>query len=106
MAVTTDVGDEHDIHPRNKKAVGDRLAALMLGEVPTPRFKAMRVKGSLVELSFSGAGLRGRTDGEPLQGFALAGSDRRFVPALARIEGPRIVVWHPDVKRPVAVRFG
>jgi sialate O-acetylesterase len=106
MAVATDVGDEHDIHPRNKKVVGERLAALMLGEPPTPRFKAMRVKGSLAEVSFTGAGLRGRSEGAPLQGFAVAGSDRRFVPALARVEGPRIVVWHPDAKQPVAVRFG
>ena len=106
MAVSTDVGDEHDIHPRNKKAVGDRLAALALGEAATPRFKALRLKGSLAELSFTGAGLRVRSEGEPLQGFAVAGGDRRFVPALARIVGDRIVVWHADVKQPVAVRFG
>lgn len=106
MAVTTDVGDEHDIHPRNKKAVGERLAAIALGEAPTPRFKALRIAAAQVELAFTGAGLRARSEGEPLQGFAVAGSDRRFVPALARIAGDRIVVWHPDVKQPLAVRFG
>jgi sialate O-acetylesterase len=107
MAVTTDVGDEHDIHPRNKKAVGDRLAALALGEAPTtPRFKALRVNGSQAELSFTGGGLRARVAGEALSGFAVAGHDRHFVPALARFEGQRVVVWHPEVTQPVAVRFG
>ncbi len=113
MAVITDVGDPKDIHPRRKETVGDRLArlarAMVYGEaVPChgPLHAAMVVEGDSAVLSFQHAesGLEAR--GGPLAGFEVAGEDRRFVPAAARIEGAKVIVRSPDVKVPVAVRYG
>jgi sialate O-acetylesterase len=113
LAVITDVGDQFDIHPRNKKPVGDRLAlaarALAYGQkvlYSGPAFSGLRVDGSKAILSFKhvGSGLMAR--GGPLTGFTIAGPDRKFVPAEAEIEGTKVVVSSPQVAQPVAVRFG
>jgi len=114
MAVTTDVGDEHDIHPRDKQAVGERLARLALHRVhgrrivdSGPQWRRARRAGARMVLLFDdhGAGLRARDDGD-LRGFAVADAQRRFVPAHARIDGRRIIVWSDRITRPVAVRYG
>lgn len=114
MAVTMDIGDPRDIHPRNKQDVGKRLAFLALnrtygkGEVPCfgPVFKAMAVDGGKVRLSFDHTlGELGPTD-KPLAGFTVAGEDKVFVPAQATIEGETVVVWSDTVAAPVAVRYG
>ncbi|MCC6908421.1 MAG: beta galactosidase jelly roll domain-containing protein [Phycisphaerales bacterium] len=113
MVVTMDVGNVADIHPRNKKAVGERLALWALsqtygrsvGEYSGPIYESMRRTGGRIEVSFTHAdGLNWRGD-EPV-GFQIAGRDRRFVPAQARIEGGRVVVWSPDVAEPAAIRYG
>ncbi len=113
MVVTMDVGNVADIHPRNKRAVGERLALWALsqtyrqniGEYSGPLYDSMHIVDGRIELSFTHAdGLKWR-GGEPV-GFQIAGRDRRFVPAQARTEGSRVVVWSPQVAEPVAVRYG
>lgn len=116
MAVTIDVGDANDIHPRNKQAVGARLALLALKNdygkrslvTNGPVFKSARVKGSTLVVSFADVakGLVVGTKDAPLQGFAIADQSQKFVPAQARIQGNTVVVSSPQVSHPVAVRYG
>jgi sialate O-acetylesterase len=113
QVVSIDIGDPHDIHPRNKREVGRRLAlaarAIEYGEKDLvysgPVFAGMKVKGDTVRLRFRnvGGGLVAK-DG-PLSRFAIAGEDRRFVWGEAAIDGDTVVVRSPDVPEPVAVRY-
>ncbi|MEO2127166.1 MAG: sialate O-acetylesterase [Christiangramia sp.] len=112
MAVAIDVGEWNDIHPLNKKDVGDRLAQaaknLAYGEeivAGGPIFESYEVKGDSIEIHFKnvGDGLMAE-DGE-LKEFAIAGKDQKFVWANARIEGDKIVVFSPKISHPVAVRY-
>ncbi|HRX87064.1 MAG TPA: sialate O-acetylesterase, partial [Phycisphaerae bacterium] len=112
MAVTIDVGEGNDIHPKNKQAVGDRLAraarALVYGEdlaCSSPIYRSMTVAGDSIRLSFDHVGAGLVAQGGPLRQFAIAGADRRFHWADARIEGDTVVVTSPDVPAPVAVRY-
>jgi sialate O-acetylesterase len=114
MAVAIDVGDADDIHPRNKRTLGQRLAALALHDLGLrqapasgPRLAHVEVKGHelRLRLTATAGGLRTARAGEALRGFALAGADRRFVAAQARIEGDHVVLTSPDVPAPVAVRY-
>lgn len=112
MAVAIDIGGE-DLHPRNKLDVGHRLAAWALADVygekvvPSgPLFDRFSVDGDKVKIKFKhGLGLK-TIDGGPVKGFAIAGADRKFVWAEARIEGETVVVWSPSISKPVAVRYG
>jgi sialate O-acetylesterase len=115
QVVTIDIGDAHDIHPRNKQEVGRRLALaarkIAYGEdlvFSGPAYRGHEVRGRRVVLTFAhvGHGLmaKGADEGR-LTGFTIAGDDRRFVPAEARLEGSRVVVWSAAVRRPVAVRY-
>jgi len=115
LAVTTDIGDVRDIHPKNKQDVGNRLALWALGTVygkkdlvySGPIYKEMKVDGDKITLSFDhvGGGLASR-DGKPLGDFTIAGADEKFHPASATIEGNTVVVNSDEVAEPVAVRFG
>jgi sialate O-acetylesterase len=114
MIVTTDLVDDlKDIHPREKKTVGVRLANVALAqsygktgiEAWGPSYRAMAVEGGKAILSFDHArGLAAR-DGKPLTWFDVAGADGRWYPASAAIEGDKIVVSSPKVAAPAAVRF-
>ncbi|HSH95140.1 MAG TPA: 9-O-acetylesterase, partial [Roseimicrobium sp.] len=113
MVVTTDCGDANDIHPANKPPVGARLAlaarALAYGErieYSGPVFDSMKLEGANAVLRFThlGGGLVAK-DGE-LKGFTVAGADKVFHPAQARISGDTVYVRSAEVSRPVAVRYG
>jgi sialate O-acetylesterase len=113
MAVITDAGETSDIHPKQKAIVGSRLAVAARGiaygekvEPSGPIYESMSVDGNKVVLSFKhvGKGLEAK-GGIPL-GFTVAGDDHKFTNALAEIKGDKVVVWSPNVEKPVAVRFG
>lgn len=114
MAATVDVGDAMNIHPVRKRPVGERLAlaarAISYGEEVEyrgPEFKKMTIEGDRVLVHFSHAGEGLLAKGGPLQGFTLAGADKKFFPAEARIKNKNsVVVASPEVSRPVAVRYG
>jgi sialate O-acetylesterase len=116
MVVTTDLVDNiKDIHPGNKKDVGNRLALWALAKTygkkglvySGPLYKSMKVEGDKVRLSFAhvGGGLKAR-DGKSLTEFEIAGKDGKFVPATATIEGATVVVSAKGVESPTQVRFG
>jgi sialate O-acetylesterase len=114
MAVTIDIGEAKDIHPKNKQDVGKRLALWALANTygkdvvySGPLYKSMLKKDNRIILSFDhvGDGLVAQ-GGEPLKGFAIAGADRKFIWAEAKIEGNRILVSSDKITDPVAVRYG
>lgn len=113
MAVITDVGDEKDIHPKQKEPVGQRLAlaalALQYGkkvDYSGPEFDKLAVDGSKAVVSFKhlGGGLVAK--GDKLTGFTVCGDDHKFVNADATIVDNKVVVSSPMVSKPVAVRYG
>ncbi len=115
MAVTVDISDIKDIHPRNKQDVGKRLALWALAKTygkadlvySGPLYKSMKVDGNKIRIAFEhvGGGLVSR-DGKPLTWFTIAGEDKNFVEAKAEIDGESVVVSADAVANPVAVRFG
>ena len=114
MAVTVDIGASTDIHPRNKLDVGHRLAlaarAKVYGEkivYSGPIYRSMKIKGNLISLKFNHAGSGLMTkNGEELKGFVIAGSDGKFFPAHARIDGKnRVIVSSKEVPNPTTVRY-
>ncbi len=113
LVVTTDVGDEVDIHPRDKRTVGARLAlaarALAYGqriEYCGPMLRSTAFRRGEAVLTFDHAAKGLRSVGGPLRGFAVAGADRKFVRAEAVIRGRQVVVRSPLVAAPAAVRYG
>ena len=114
MAVLNDIGEFNDVHPLNKRDVGFRLSLvarqLVYGErnlvYSGPVLKEVKTDRDRMILSFEhvGGGLISR-DGGPLKHFALSGDGKRFIWAQAVIEGDRVVVSHPDIRTPKAVRY-
>ncbi len=113
MAVIIDIGEPDDIHPRNKLDVGKRLAAWALAETyhqkvesSGPLYDSFSVKDNKIQIRFKhlDGGLK-TSDGSSPKGFAIAGSDHKFVWAEASIEGDTVVVWNKDVSHPLAVRY-
>ena len=114
MAVAIDVGEWNDIHPLDKKDVGERLALaarkVAYGEQELvssgPIYQSARVDGNKIIISFTdiGSGLVVKGGGE-LYPFAIAGADKKFVWADARIEGDKVVVSSDEVANPVYVRY-
>ncbi|NJD09037.1 MAG: 9-O-acetylesterase [Gemmatimonadetes bacterium] len=114
QVVAIDLGNPGDIHPRNKLPVGQRLALAArrtaYGEdviASGPVYRAHTVSSGRITVSFDtgGSGMTVRPGDRSLQGFAIAGADRRWVWAEARLYGDRVTVWSPQVPEPVAVRY-
>lgn len=114
MAVTTDIGEANDIHPRNKQDVGKRLAALALKNdygknvvCSGPSYKDMTIEGNKVIVTFTdtGSGLMVKDKYGYVKGFEVAGNDQKFHYAKAAIDGNSVVVSSDQVRSPVAVRF-
>jgi sialate O-acetylesterase len=112
LAVTIDIGDATNIHPKNKQDLGDRLTRIALAKVygrqieySGPMFEAMKVEGQTIRVTFSHVGGGLMAKGGPLNQFAIAGADGKFVWADAVIAGGSVVVSSPQVAVPVAVRY-
>lgn len=112
MAVTIDIGEAGDIHPRNKQEVGRRLALQALNktygmavECSGPVYEGYEVDGDVIRIRFSSVGGGLAAKGGKLEGFTIAGADRKFYWADARIVGDCVEVSCKDVPRPVAVRY-
>ena len=136
QAVLIDIGEAKDIHPLNKKDVGERLARIALAKdygkkiaYSGPVYKSMRVEGKIIRAKFShtDGGLvahllparydvrtsigataplaRNSPDSE-LEGFAICGTDKKWVWANAKIDGDSVIVWSDNVQAPVAIRYG
>lgn len=112
LAITVDVGDPNDVHPRDKQTVANRLAAIALAreygrDIPYsgPVYKSKKVEGRTIRLKFDHVEGGLVAKGDRLAEFSIAGKDRRWVWADARIDGDTIVVSSPEVSEPVAVRY-
>jgi sialate O-acetylesterase len=114
MAVTIDAGEWNDLHPLDKKDVGERLALwvehLAYGSTDPdfsgPVYRSHKIEGNKIIISFTyaGSGLTKKGGGD-LYYFSIAGADNKFFWARAKIEGDKIIVWNDEVPNPVAVRY-
>jgi len=112
-AVTIDVGEADDIHPKNKKPVGVRLAQGALvevykrtGEPRGPIFSSAVQEGNALRCRFRHTGgAITATDGQPLRTFFIAAEGGTFRPAQVRIEGDEVLVWNDEIAEPAAVRY-
>lgn len=112
LAVAIDVGEAGDIHPKDKKTVGLRLARWALGGVyghsvtPSgPLLRAVTSASGRLHVAFDHASGLSTRDGGRVSNLAIAGSDRRFHWAESRIVGEQLEVWHPDIPCPAVVRY-
>jgi sialate O-acetylesterase len=112
MAVAIDIGDAADIHPKNKQEVGRRLSLAALAQVygqnipySGPVYDSMSIEGKMIRLKFK------YTDGGvvlkdgPTESFAIAGEDKKWVWAQAKVEGNDVLVWSDAIEKPVAARY-
>ena len=115
MAVSSDIGEAKDIHPRNKQDVGLRLALEALKKTyqknivsSGPMFQSMKIEGSTVTVTFSniGSGLMTTDKYGYIKGFEVAGADQKYHYAKAHIEGDKVIVYSDNVTAPIAIRFG
>ena len=113
MAVAIDLGEWNDIHPDNKKDVGERLALvaekIAYGEnivYSGPIYQSSKTEGNKIIISFNhvGSGLK-TNDGEQPGEFAIAGADKKFVWGKTKIEGEKIIVWNDEIPNPMHVRY-
>lgn len=123
QAILIDIGESRDIHPRNKKDAGERLALVALAKTygkdlpySGPVYESLAIEGNAARVKFRHAdgGLVVRPEAKDpsvgnmaseVQGFAICGEDRKWVWADARIDGQTVIVWSDKVPAPVAVRY-
>ncbi|MEN3943849.1 sialate O-acetylesterase [Prosthecobacter sp. SYSU 5D2] len=113
MAVTIDVGEAKDNHPKDKKTVGERLslwaqARVYRQKLPAysgPTVRSHEVKNGTVQIRFDNATGGLKIKGDTPQGFVIAGADKQWKPAQVKINSNLMVFSHPDIKEPVAVRY-
>jgi sialate O-acetylesterase len=114
MATAVDIGDEKDIHPRDKQDVAHRLvlaaARVVYGEEVVssgPLYQSMRIEGTRIRVKFSdlGSGLLIKDKYGYPRGFEIAGADGKFVWATAQLDGDSLLVSSEAVQQPVAVRY-
>lgn len=112
MAVTIDVGNPYDVHPTDKQTVGNRLAAtaekLVYGDTllqTSPLYQSCRIQNDTIYIKLSNAKNGLFVRGATAKGFAIAGSEHRFVWADALIRNNEILVWNKSVSNPLAVRY-
>ncbi len=113
MSINIDIGEENNIHPKNKQEIGRRLSLWALGDVyaqkvaatsgPLPADHEIRDGKMVLSFSHTDGGLVAK--GGELKGFVIAGDDKKWQPARAHIEGSKVIVSSSDVKQPVAVRY-
>lgn len=115
QVVTIDVGNAADIHPRDKKTVGKRLAFVALNKTygkkifdySGPVLTSFMVQGSTVKLIFNNCGskLYAADSSKDVKGFEIAGKDNKFKPAKATIKNNTVILTNESVKQPTAVRY-
>jgi sialate O-acetylesterase len=112
QAIAIDIGNPDDIHPTNKQEVGRRLALIARAQVydgltdfSGPVYKNITREDSALRVTFDFAGNALIARDKPLQSFQVAGADRKFFPAMAKIERDTVLVSAVEVPEPVAVRY-
>lgn len=115
QAVIIDIGEAKDIHPKNKKDVGRRLALHALKNdygqkdivADGPTYKSMRVDKNKIIITFknTGSGMIAKDNNGFINGFAIAGKDKKFIWAKAKISGNSVIVWNDSISHPTAVRY-
>ena len=112
MAVTIDIGEANNVHPKNKQEVGYRFALIALAktykkniEFSGPVYDNFKIRGNKVVLSFRHNKRLQAKSGGLLSGFAIAGKDKKFYWANAKIKNKRVVLYNREVANPIAVRY-
>lgn len=114
MALTIDIGEADNIHPKNKQDVAKRvlLAAQKVAYNKNivysgPQYKSMKINGNKALIIFNhiGSGIEVKGNNKFINEFEIAGEDERFYTATAKVKGKKVIVWSDNVKNPVAVRF-
>ena len=113
MAIAIDIGEQNNIHPKNKQEVGRRLSLWALGTVygkkvasisgPLPAGHEVRDDKIVLKFSHADGGLAAK-DGD-LRGFMIAGEDKQWKRAATHIDGDTVIVCSPEIAKPVAVRY-
>ena len=114
MVVTLDIGEKESIHPAEKQKVGERLALWALAkdygfkdiQYSGPVYKSMKISGNKVSLNFDFAKYGLSSFGKELNDFVIAGEDKVFYKAQAKIKKGKLVIWSDKVSKPIAVRYG
>ena len=113
MAVTSDVGAKNDVHPTQKRQVGERLARLALVDTYNqdivksgPLFDNMHVDGNKITVTFLHANTLQTSDDKAVREIEIAGKDKIFKPATAIIKNNTLQVWHNEVSHPQFIRYG